>query len=144
MSYGCIVCEIRPQKEEKERTRLTVGGDKLPYNGPTSTEIADITTAKLVVNSTISTPQARFVVFDIKNFYLGTPMQDYEYIRLHISILPDEIINKYRLRQIMDEGSWVYLEIKKRMYGLKQAGRLANERLQANLKMYGYYPSQHI
>ena len=26
-TYACFACEIRPQKSEKERTRLTVGGN---------------------------------------------------------------------------------------------------------------------
>ena len=138
VSYGRIVCEIRPQKKEKERTRLTVGGDKLDYDGPTTTETADITTVKVLLNSTISTPGARFCCFDIKNFYLGTPMKEYEYIRLHMSILPDEIIEHYKLNQIAEPDGWVYVEIRRGMYGLKQAGRIANEQLQEKLAIHGY------
>ena len=65
ISYGRLVCDIREQKQEKERTRLTVGGDKLEYEGPVTTETADLTTAKVLFNSTISTPNARFIFFDI-------------------------------------------------------------------------------
>ena len=71
--YVRLVCELCPQKEEKERTRMTVGGDRLDYDGPTSTETADITTVKLIVNSTISTPGARFGCFDIKIFISSHP-----------------------------------------------------------------------
>jgi hypothetical protein len=66
----------------------------------------------------------------------------YEYMRLPISILPDEIIEKYGLKKLAVE-SWVYLEIRKGMYGLKQAGILANQLLQKRLKPFGYHPSQH-
>ena len=95
VSYARFVCELRPLKQEQERTRITVGGDRLDYNGPTTTETADITTSKILFNSTISTPGAKFMGIDIKNFYLGTPMKEYEYIKIHLSKIPDEIIEKY-------------------------------------------------
>jgi hypothetical protein len=58
------------------------------------------------------------MMLDIKNYYLGTPLPKYEYIRLPLSIIPDEIITKYNLRAI-SVGGWVYLVIRKGMYGLK-------------------------
>jgi hypothetical protein len=64
-------------------------------------------------------------------------------MRLPLSIIPEEIITKYNLRAIL-VGGWVYLEIRKGMYGLKQAGLLANQLLQQRLAHYGYYPSRHI
>jgi hypothetical protein len=38
---------------------------------------------------------------------------------------------------------WVYIEIRKGMYGLKQAGLLANQLLQTRLAPFGYYPARH-
>ena len=35
VTYGSLVSTIRPHKEEKFRTRVTIGGDKLPYPGLT-------------------------------------------------------------------------------------------------------------
>jgi hypothetical protein len=60
----------------------------------------------------------------------------YEYLRLPLAIIPDEIIGKYNLKSIAVDG-WVYLEIRKVMYGLKQAGLLANQLLQKRLEPYG-------
>jgi hypothetical protein len=37
----------------------------------------------------------------------------------------------------------VYIEIQKGMYGLKQAGLLANQLLQTNLAQLGYYSARH-
>jgi hypothetical protein len=37
----------------------------------------------------------------------------------------------------------VYLDILKGVYGLKQAGLLANQLLQKWLKPFGYYPARH-
>ena len=94
VTYGRIVVDIRPHKQEKERTRLTVGGDKINYPGETSTATSDLTTAKMVINSTISTPGARYCCLDVKKIYLGTPMSRYEYMRLPIGVVPDEIIER--------------------------------------------------
>jgi hypothetical protein len=106
-----------------------VSGDRLDYNGETATSTADITTFKILINSTLSTKDANMMMMDINNYYLGTPLPTYEYMRLPISILPDEIIEKYHLTRLVVDR-WVYLEIRKGMYGLKQAGILANQLLQ--------------
>jgi hypothetical protein len=47
-------------------------------------------------------------------------------MRLPLTILPHDIIEKYDLKRLAVNG-WVYLEIQKGMYGLKQAGLLANQ-----------------
>jgi hypothetical protein len=40
-------------------------------------------------------------------------------------------------------NGWVYLEIRKGMYRLKQAGLLPNHLLQKRLKPFGYHPARH-
>jgi hypothetical protein len=74
VTYGSFVVEIKDHKEEKERTRLTVGGDQIEYPGEKSTRTAGLTTTKILINSVISTPGAKFLVIDINNFYLNTPL----------------------------------------------------------------------
>jgi hypothetical protein len=54
ITYGKIVCDYKPHKTEKERVRLTVGGDRLDYSGDVATSTADITTFKILINSTLS------------------------------------------------------------------------------------------
>jgi hypothetical protein len=61
---------------------------------------ADITTFKIMINSTLSTEDAEMMMMDIKKYYLGTPLPIYEYMRLPLSIIPDEIITKYNLQEI--------------------------------------------
>ena len=80
ITYGKFVCEYKPNKAEKERTRFTVGGDKINYPGNCATPTGDLTLFKIMLNSVISTPGARFMMLDIKNFYLSTPMEQYEYV----------------------------------------------------------------
>jgi hypothetical protein len=71
---------------------LTVGGNQIDYPGNKSTPTADLTTIKLLINSTISTPGAIFLGIDLANFYLYTPLSNYEYMRLRLDIIPEEII----------------------------------------------------
>jgi hypothetical protein len=79
------------------------------------------------------------MVLDIKNFYYGTPMARYEYMKLPIKLIPEDIINHYNLRALDSDG-YIYMEIRKGMPGLKQAGRIANDRLQKHLAQFGYAP----
>ncbi len=75
VTYGLITCLVRPKKtEEQNRTRLVAGGDRVHYQFDTGTLTANLLTIKLLINSVISTPGARFFTMDIKNFYLCTPM----------------------------------------------------------------------
>jgi hypothetical protein len=82
------------------------------------------------------------MMMDIKNYYLGMPLPMYEYMRLPISILTEEIIDKYHLKRLAVDG-WVYLEIRKGMYGFKHTGLLANQLLQKRMKPCGYHPERH-
>jgi hypothetical protein len=67
----------KPNKTEKERVRLTVGGDRLDYTSKLATSISDITTFKILINSTLSTEDAEVMMIDIKNYYLGAPLPRY-------------------------------------------------------------------
>jgi hypothetical protein len=61
---------------------------------------------------------------------------------VNLSSLPQETIDKYDLLNVAQDGK-VYIEIKKGMYGLPQAGILANKLLQRNLANDGYRSTQH-
>jgi hypothetical protein len=67
-TYLNIVCNIRLQKEETHRVRFTAGGDRILYPGNVSTPTADMTTIKIHLNSVISTPGARYMNIDLKDF----------------------------------------------------------------------------
>jgi hypothetical protein len=59
-----------------------------------------------------------------------------------LSRFPEDIVHKYNLGALAVDG-WVYIELRKGMYGLKQAGLLANQLLQTHLEPFGYYPARH-
>jgi hypothetical protein len=71
-----------------------VGGDRIDYSGDIATSTTDITTFKL----------PRF-----------------EKMKMLLSRFREEIIQKYNLNALA-VGGWVYIEIRKGMYGLRQAG----------------------
>jgi hypothetical protein len=142
VTYGSFVVDIKDHKEEKECTRLTVGGDQIEYPGDKSTRTAGSTIAKILINSVISTLGAKFLVIDIKEFYLNTPLGLFEYMVINLSSLPQETIDNYDMIELAQDGK-LYIEIQKCMYRLPQAGIVANELLQRNLAKDGYRPTQH-
>jgi hypothetical protein len=119
-----------------------VVGDRLDYSGDAATSTADITTFKILINSALSTEDAAMMMMDIKNYYLSTPLPRFEYMKMLLSRFPEEIIQKCNLNALAVDG-WVYIEIRKGIYGLKQAGILANQLLQTRLAPFGYYPARH-
>ena len=125
LTYARMVASIRPTKSEVNLVRVTVGRDCLDFLGATTTHCAGLTTTKCLLNSTMSTPDARFITLDIKDFYYGTAMARYEYMKLALACIPDKSIEQYILRTF-SSNIWVYLEIRKGMPGIKQSGRSAN------------------
>jgi hypothetical protein len=134
VTYGSFSCDFKPNKEEKERTRLTAGGNQINYPDDCGTPTADMTLFKILVNSIISTPNnVKCIMMDIKDFYLQTPMKRPEYMRLKITDIPDEIIEQYNLKSLVTQDGYVYCEITRGMYGLPQAGIIAPQLLEERL-----------
>ena len=50
-------------------------------------------------------------------------------MKFHISKIPQEIIDEYKLLDIVDNHGFVYVKIVKGMYGLKQAGIISHKAL---------------
>jgi hypothetical protein len=141
-TYARFVATERPHKAETKRVQLTVGGNLVHYPDKVSTPAADLSTVKLLLNSVISTPGARFATFDLKDFYLGTPMMRKEYMRIPLTSIPQTMIDQYELLAKAHKG-FVLVEISKGMYGLPQAGILAFNQLKSHLTTHGYAPCTH-
>ena len=136
-TYARFVCEIRPQKAEKERTRLTVGGNLIDYPDPVTTRTCNLVTFKMHINSSLSRVKRKYCSFDVKNFYLNTPMECFEYMKIPLAHIPDEITSEYVLKNKVHSNGTVYIEIRKGIYGLPQAGMLANQLLKRRLAKHG-------
>ena len=85
---------------------------------------------KIHLNSTISDAVrgARYATADIENYYLNNPMKFFRYMRIALKDIPPEIIIEYNLLSIAHNG-YVFIEISKGMYGLKEAGIIASNAL---------------
>ena len=141
-TYLRTVSTDRLQKENPRRVRCTVGGDRIEYPGDVSTKTASLASFKLLLNSVVSTPNAQFMTMDIKDFYLQTPMERPEYVRWQADLIPSDIFEYYNLKDKVHNG-YVYSAIHKGMYGLPQAGRIANDELVPHLAEHGYIQAEH-
>ena len=66
-------------------------------------------------------------------------MERFEYMRISVKIIPSYILDLYELRDLVTDG-FVYVEIRRGIYGLPQAGRIANDQLVTFLAPHGYHP----
>ena len=106
VAFSKIVVVERPHKKEKERTHLTVVGTFIDYLWDKATPTSDLTMSKLLFHSVLSTPGTTFHKADLKTFFLNTPMDCPEYMRLKLNLIPDEMMTKYHLHHYKDDG-WV-------------------------------------
>ena len=89
---------------------------------------------QLHMNGVVSTPGARFADGDVKHFYLNTPLKRKRYGKVRAKYIPEEKIRKHNLERYIEDDRWLHFEIGKGMYGIPEAGRLANDLLRARLK----------
>ena len=122
VTYARFCCDVRLQKDDINRTRLTVGGYRLIYNGKSSTETAGLETIKIHLNSTISTKDEKYAAADVGNFYTNSKLESSEYMKIHFSLIPQEIIDEYDVMQYVDADGYVYVEITSAMYGMSASG----------------------
>ena len=137
-----MVYDYRLLKAEKYRCRLVVGGNKLPYTEDSAAPAANLLETKLLLNSTISQKTAKFMTIDISNFFLSSTMPNPEFMKIHQDDIPADILKQYKAEDYT-KNKYVYFQIDKGMYGLKQAAILAYKQLKTNLATYGYYPIPH-
>jgi hypothetical protein len=67
-----VISAYQPEKAKPCCICWVVGGSRIFYAADVSTKAADLTTTKILLNSVISTHDAKFLGIDIKDFYLGT------------------------------------------------------------------------
>ena len=96
-----VVCEVRTQKEGPNCTRITVDGSRICYPGNIGTPTGSLDLIKLVINSVLFRRNARFVFFDARIFYLQTPMDWSEYVRIKRSDIPQGFIEEYNLTKLV-------------------------------------------
>ena len=142
VTYAQIVVDYRAHKDDPNRVRITDGVNLINYPEELTTRTADLTTTKDMWNIVISTRNARYMCADVKNFYLCTPLERYEYMRMPINLISQEFMDRYDLGSKVKNG-YVYIEIQRGMYGLPQAGILANKLLKERLLQNDYFEVPH-
>ena len=132
--YIILVVDIRPNKAVHDRLQICMGGNKMESVMKKTTRTTDLTTCKFYINGVVSTPGARFTGGDVKGFYLNTALKKKIYGKVKAKYFPDATIKKQNLKQYIENDGWLYFEIGKGMYGIPEAGRLANDLLRARLQ----------
>ncbi len=77
-------------------------------------------------------------MFGPKKIYLMAALDYYEYMKFPMTLFPEWIKKQYNLETHTRDG-FVFLEIRRMVWGLPQAGILANKLLQKRLAPHGYY-----
>ncbi len=104
--------------------------------------MVEMMTVKMHLNSVISTKGVNYCTIDLRDFYLNTPMEWQEYMQLKLSNLPHDFVDMYNLNKIAQDNDNIYVKIQKGMYGLPQAGILAQQLLEQRLNDHRYQQSQ--
>jgi hypothetical protein len=137
-----VVCEVRPQKADPDRTRITVAGGHIVFPGDIGTPTASLDLDKMIINSVLSRKGAQFTCFVAANFYLQTPeMERKKYVKVKYADIPQEFRDEYNLgpdSPLVHKG-WVFFEVVRGAYGLPQSGKLANDLLRKRLNAGGYH-----
>ena len=128
ITYARIIVDHQSHKKEEFRVPITAGGNLIDYPDELTTRTANLITTKILWNSILSTLGAKYATADIENMYLAMPLDWYEYMHIPVKLIPIEFANMYDLHTKVKDGH-VYIQIEKGMYGLPQAGILANKQL---------------
>ena len=95
-----------------------------------------------MLKSIISTPTAKAMTFNLKYFYLNTDVPRYEYMKIPLAMIPNEIIQQYKLWEY-SHNELIHFDIQKGMYGLPQAGRITHDNFKTNIAKTNYAPCKH-
>jgi hypothetical protein len=126
----------------QRRVRGTIGGDRVDYDGDTAAHTASMQVIKIFLNAVVSDSGSKFMTADIKDFYLGTPLPNTEYMRIKLDHIPQHVIDRYAMADFAHNNA-VIVAVDKGIYGLPQAGILAQDRLVKHLATHGYKQAEH-
>ena len=91
---------------------------------------------KLLLQSAIS-ENMHVLTMDAKDFYLNTPLTRPDYLRIPLNFIAPCVLDKHHLRPYMDKKA-ILFSVHRGMYGLPQAGDLAQIQLIKHLRAHGY------
>ena len=112
-------------------------GNIIEYLKELTTRTMDLITVKIVWNRVLGSTDAKYMYIDIKNIYLATPMDRFEYMKIPVKLIQQKFMDAWNLHDKIRNG-FIYIHIKQRMYDLLQAGILANKLLCKRPEQYEY------
>jgi hypothetical protein len=137
--YSKVVCKVQPEKgNTTDQTHITIGSNNIAYPRDDGTPPGSIELVKILINSVLSQHNTWLATMDLKDFYLNTPLDWPEYVCINFTNIPTEFIAKDKLKGFVC-NCWVYFKMRCSLYGLPQAGILANNLLWDRLAKFDYY-----
>jgi hypothetical protein len=124
------------------RVRGTAGGDRLTVSSLVSTAVASHPTVNCLFNAVVS-EDALFGTVDLTDFYLGTTNPTPPFINFFLDPYPPEVLSRLRLSPFTKTDRrtgrpYCLFRADKTIYGLKESGKLSNERLVSLLSQWGF------
>jgi hypothetical protein len=135
-TYGNLAVDYPPQEEDPNRIQIIARGNLVMYELSPLVCTAVLGTAKLHWNSVISTQGAKYMCLDIKKNHLTARLEYFLYMQMPLVLFPEWIQEQYNLKLLAYKGN-VHLEMRRAVWGLPQAGILANKRLWHKLALLG-------
>ena len=142
ISYYNPQVKIKIKNDVKTfRVRGTYGGNLSDYDGEVAARTAELLTVKCLINSTVARKR-KLLFADIVDFYLGSIMTRPEYMFVLGKQIPENTKKKLGIVGCKDDEK-IYFKINKGIYGLRQAGKLAQDQLFDHLKQHGFTSCQN-
>jgi hypothetical protein len=144
-SYYNPRCKIKVKNGTSDyRVRGTYGGNVTDFTGDRTAHTADMTTVKILLNHTVSSPDWKWMTADITDMYLHTELDKPEYMFIDKMDIPAESWHHFNLDKLVTPGDTrVAVKITGGLYGLPQAGNLAQKKLITHLAAHGYTQCPH-
>ena len=84
-------------------------GNQVVYTGKAGTKTASLDLCKLMMNRVTSRKGSKFITYNIRNYYLTTPLDYPEYVKIKLTDIPQDFIDEYNLHDYVKKG-WVYIQ----------------------------------
>ena len=103
---------------------MTVVGNKLPYNGGSSSPAVSLLNTKIMINSVILDVHKEDKVYDCRHKKSLSPKfyENIPYMQIPLKYLTQKFQDEHNVNKY--DNGYIYVEIRKFMYRLKEAGIL--------------------
>ena len=85
ITYTSVVCTVRPEKEDPNRTRINIGGNHICYPGDVGTPMASLDLFKIIINSVLSQRGYNMSHFTGKKSTSAPPLNRPEYVKIWLA-----------------------------------------------------------